>query len=194
MRLFTLIVIGCCVSACASKFVFSKSTGYITGWERDGFFSVLHDKKIRFEVNNSYVTKSSEILFGFEHLEKNVSFQQSSAFETRPFIITAFFETASNIYFEDSYKLVLNGKTYNPVKVIVGDRDKNIYSCLTSGASESKGFVVVGNNQCILFVFDFNVPPPDQAFNLMLVMRDGNDKLNLDVAFIHRMNEEISTH
>lgn len=184
------------MSACALKFVFSESAGYISGWERKGFFSVLHDKKIRFYVNNSYTAKSSEILLGVEHLEKTAGFQQSPAAERKPFIITAFFNTATTIAFEDSYKLILNGKTYSPAKVIVGKKDKDIYSCLVSEAdkAEKKRLVSVGNNQCISFVFDFNAPPPEQAFNLLLVMVEGNVKSNLDVAFTNRQRESISTH
>lgn len=196
MKIFQIIFITCCMSACALKFVFSESAGYISGWERKGFFSVLHDKKIRFEVNNSYTAKSSEILLGVEHLEKSAGFQQSPAFERKPFIITAFFNMATTITFEDSYKLIISGKTYSPLKVIVGDRDKDIYSCLVDVAdkSDNKGSVSVGDNQCILFVFDFNAPPPEQAFNLLLVMMEGNVKSNLDVVFTNRQSESISTH
>jgi hypothetical protein len=142
-------------------------------------------------VNNSYTTKSSEVLFGVEHSKKNVSFKQSDASEIKPFTITAFFNTATTIAFEDSYKLIISGKTYSPVKVIVGNRDKDIYSCLVSEAdkAENKNLVSVGNNQCILFVFDFKAPPPEQAFNLQLVMVEGNVKSNLDVVFTNRQLE-----
>lgn len=195
MKLFPIILMSCCMSACALKFVFSESAGYISGWERKGFFSVLQDKKIRFEVNNSYTAKSSEILLGVEHLEKTTGFQQSPTSERKPFIITAFVNTATTIAFEDNYKLILSGKTYNPAKIIVGNRDKDTYSCLVSEAdkAENKQLISVDNNQCILFVFDFNVPPPEQKFNLLLVMVEGNIKSSLDVAFTNRQKESISS-
>ncbi len=116
--------------------------------------------------------------------------------EAEPFIITAFFDMTAIITFENNYSLFINGKTYEPIKVIVGDTDKNIYSCLVNETNKSnnKGPVSVGNNQCILFVFDFSAPPPEQAFNLQLVMVEGNVKSNLDVAFTNRQRESISTH
>jgi hypothetical protein len=196
MKLFQIIFMGCCLSACALKFVFSESAGYISGWERKGFFSVLHDKKIRFEVNNSYTAKSSEVLLGVEHYEKSTGFQQSPAYERKPFIITAFFNTVTTITFEENYNLIINGKTYRPSNVIVGNRDKDIYSCLVDAVDKSgrKGSASVVDNQCILFEFDISAPPPEQAFNLLLVMMEGNVKSNLDVVFTNRQSESISTH
>jgi len=184
------------MSACALKFVFSESAGYISGWERKGFFSVLNDKKIRFEVNNSYTVKASEVSLGVEHSEKGTGFQQSPAFERRPFVITAFITTASTIAFDNSYKLIVNNETYRPSKVVLGKKDKDIYSCLVDveNKSDGQGPISVGDNQCILFVFDFNAPPPEQVFNLLLVMVEGGVKHSLDVVFSNRQSKSISTH
>lgn len=196
MKIFQIIFMACCMSSCALKFVFSESAGYISGWERKGFFSVLYDKKIRFLVNNSYTAKSSEVLFGVEHSPKNFNFSSLHISEAEQFIITAFFDMNSIINFEKNYRLIINGKTYEPIKVIVGDTDKNIYSCLVNETDKSneKEFISVGNNQCMLFVFAFKVPPPEQVFNLKLVMVEGNVKSKLDVAFTNRQRESTSTY
>lgn len=97
MRLIILILIGFFISGCANKYVVSESAGYIQGWEKDDLFNALNGKKIRFLVNNSYTIKSSEILFGVEHMERNFSFEQSSASEKKQLIISMFFLTPTSI-------------------------------------------------------------------------------------------------
>lgn len=191
MKLALLLLSYCLLSACGSLFVFSGSAGYISGWERQGPFSVLHDKKIRFEASNSYTTKSEEVFFGVRFDEKEINFSQSPAFERILFTITAFFISESVFSFENSYKLTVGSSEYSPVKVVVGNKDKDTLACVVAQADKARlnGIDSVSNDQCIVFIFDIKPPPPEQIFKLSLVMLNGDIKSPLEVVFTNRQIE-----
>ena len=184
--------------ACSTQMQFKQSIGYVSGWDRQEYFSVDGDRKIRFIVNNSFMQERSGQVLGIELADKkfNVKDQKGNG----PLIVYAFFFMDTRIRFSNDIVLSIGHDLHKPESLDIGKIHNDAIICESQKEIPAgmDGFSI-GNNQCIILAFDTDLLSTDETFTITFPLvnevesKSGNSDF-LEVTFSGVTTESISTH